>query len=446
MAKFAVTVRVVALGVIILVLLVPLALIGGITTERAKRRETVFQEVAAVWGGSQLVSGPVLSVPFTVGEGEADGRVRHLARVLRVLAHRATIDVKLEPEIRRRGIFEAPVYTARLLISGEFAVPAAGAFGPNVESVSWQEARLSVGLRDLRGVASQPSFAWAGKPLEVEPGGADMPAASLSARVPAPADAPSDGLVPFTVALDVRGGRSLMIAPLAGAASVSMVSAWPSPGFGGARLPDRYQINRDGFTAEWKSSAFGRNLPKAWTDGELPLQAVQERIDRQAFGVTLTTPVDVYQQAERSTKYGVLFIALTFLTFFLVETLYGATVHPVQYLMIGAALCLFYLLLLALSEHIGFTPAYLLAAGSTIALIGGYARAALGARRSALAITIMLVALYGCLYVLLQLEDYALMMGSIFLFAVLAAVMFVTRRVNWYEVGSTRPGAQTPGA
>jgi inner membrane protein len=273
-----------------------------------------------------------------------------------------------------------------------------------------------------------------------------VPAPSLSARIPALDQTPPEDLVQFDVSLALHGATSLMLMPLAGAATVSMKSLWPSPSFGGSRLPDRHRVGGEGFTAEWQTSAFGRNVPRTWTDGELPPAAAQERIEKQAFGVTLATPVDVYQQAERSTKYGVLFIALTFLTFFLVETLYGATVHPVQYLMIGAALCLFYLLLLALSEHIGFTPAYLLAAGSTIALIGGYARAALGARRSALAITIMLVALYGCLYVLLQLEDYALMMGSIFLFAVLAAVMFVTRRVNWYEVASTRPATRTPGA
>ena len=441
MARFAVTIRIVALGAMILILLIPLALIGNITTERAKRRETVCQEVAAVWGGAQLVSGPILSVPYTVAEGDPDGRVRRLTRVLRVLARTAKADVELEPQLRRRGIFEVPVYTARIRISGEYSRPSAEAFGTNVESVAWQEARLSVGVRDPKGMVSQPSVVWAGHSLEVGPGAADVPAPSLSARIPALDQTPPEDLVQFDVSLALHGATSLMLMPLAGAATVSMKSLWPSPSFGGSRLPDRHRVGGEGFTAEWQTSAFGRNVPRTWTDGELPPAAAQERIEKQAFGVTLATPVDVYQQAERSTKYGVLFIGLTFMTFFLVETLGRVSVHPVQYLMVGAALCLFYLLLLSLSEHIGFTPAYLLASASTILLIGGYARSALGTRRSALTTTGMLISLYGCLYVLLRLEDYALMTGSIVLFVVLGIVMFVTRRVNWYEVGGGKPVA-----
>ena len=234
----------------------------------------------------------------------------------------------------------------------------------------------------------------------------------------------------------VRGGRSLMLAPLANVAAVSMASSWPSPSFGGGLLPDRHRIDGGGFTAQWEVSAFGRNLPRTWDDCEVGPAQARDRIDRQAFGVTLATPVDVYQQAERSTKYGALFIVLTFLAFFIVETLRRVPVHPVQYLMVGAALCVFYLLLLSLSEHVGFTAAYVLASSATVGLIGAYARSALRSGPPAWTTTALLTALYACLYVLLQLEDYALMTGSLVVFAVLGTVMFVTRRINWYDVAA----------
>jgi inner membrane protein len=443
MSRFTVTVRLLALGFMILVLIVPLVLINDLTSERAARREGVFKEVTAVWGGPQTISGPVLSIPYTILDarpekpaGAIDGGPRRLRCVLRVAAEEATVDVTAEPEIRRRGIFEAPVYTAKVHASGRFSRPDVALFGADVESIEWQEARLSIGLRDLNGVASQPRMSWDGQPLEVEPGTGEVPAPALTARVPALATAAPGARLAYDVRLAVRGGRSLLLAPLAKASKVTMASAWPSPSFGGARLPDRYQVAAGGFSAEWSLSAFGRTLPQSWTDGKLTPAAAQEQMDKQAFGVTLATPVDVYQQADRSTKYGLLFVALTFLAFFLVETLRKLSVHPVQYLMVGSALCLFYLLLLSLSEHVGFTPAYLVAAASTVALIGGYAKSALRGTPAALMVTGLLVALYGCLYVLLQLEDYALMAGSLMLFAVLAVVMFVTRRVDWYGVGS----------
>jgi inner membrane protein len=448
MARFAVTIRLIALGVLIVVLLIPLVMINVLTGERAARRETVFNEIAAVWGGAQTVSGPVLSIPFTVVVGrmdgrpagqpgtEADGAGRRVRRVLHVTALDATVDVTAVPEIRRRGIFEAPVYTATIKLAGRFARPGPATFGADVESIAWQDARLSIGLKDPNGVASQPAMTWGGRPLEVEPGTAEVPSPSLSARVPGLDQVTEGATVSFEATLGIRGGRSLMLSPLARTSSVAMKSAWPSPSFGGARLPDRYQVNDSGFSAEWRVSSFGRSVPQAWTDLDLAPGTAREQIDRQAFGATMATPVDVYQQADRSTKYGILFVALTFLAFFLVETLRRVPVHPVQYLMVGAALCLFYLLLLSLSEHLGFTPAYLIAAVSTIGLIGGYARSALRGLQPAAMVTALLAALYGCLYVLLRLEDYALMTGSLVLFVILAVVMFVTRRVDWYEAGN----------
>jgi inner membrane protein len=231
-----------------------------------------------------------------------------------------------------------------------------------------------------------------------------------------------------------------MFLPVGRTTEVDLASSWPSPGFVGAFLPDQHRIDLNGFTARWRAASFGRNVPQAWLDADIAPEQANERLGRGAFGVTLVTPVDIYQQTERSTKYGVLFVLLTFATFFLIEMLQPASVHPVQYLLIGAALCVFYLLLLSLAEQAGFAAAYLVAACATIGLIGTYARHALNSRRSALRVTGMLTGLYAFLYGLLQLEDYALLMGSVVLFAILAGVMFITRRIDWYSVGAAAEG------
>ncbi len=429
--------KLVVLGFLIGVLLVPLGLIWLVTADRVSRRDAVLAEVAGTWGLPQRIGGPVLSVPYIVISHDNNGREVQSRCMARFLPESLRMAARLDPEIRRRGIYEAPVYTARVTIAGTFARPDMQAMGVAPDAVRWNEATLSLALSDLKAVTPEFSIAWNGRAVRAEPDASgQLFAVALAAQVAGLGDGTPDREVPFEITLPMRGSRSLTFLPVGRQTTVSIASAWASPGFVGALLPDRRDIGAKGFSAEWRVSSFGRNVPHAWRDADIGPDQAAQRLEQGAFGVTLVTPVDIYQQTERSTKYAVLFVLLTFLAFFLVEMLRGVMVHPVQYLLTGAALCVFYLLLLPLAEQVGFALAYVVAASATIALIGGYSRSALRTRTAALQITAVLGALYGFLYVLLQIDDYALLVGSVALFLILAAVMFLTRKIDWYSLSA----------
>ena len=217
--------------------------------------------------------------------------------------------------------------------------------------------------------------------------------------------------------------------------SVSLRSNWPHPSFQGNWLPAKRAVTDHGFEASWSIPFLGRNYPQAWNDGT----SMSETVAASKFGLDLITPVDEYRMAERSTKYAGLFILLTFATIWLIEVLARLRVHPIQYLLVGAAMCLFFLLELALSEHLGFAPAYAVASVAVVGLIASYSLAALHSPRRAGVVGGLVAALYAYLYVLLKNEDYALLIGSVGLFLMLAAVMYLTRRIDWHAAG--RSGA-----
>jgi inner membrane protein len=226
--------------------------------------------------------------------------------------------------------------------------------------------------------------------------------------------------------------------PTGKATEVSVTSSWPHPGFSGAFLPETRQTTAAGFTASWRVAYFARAYPQAWLNGAIDQDEHRRRVGASQFGLDLVQTVDQYQQAERATKYGLLFILLTFASFFLWELLQTLRLHPVQYLLVGCALIVFYLLLLSISEHVAFATAYLVAAGATVGLVGAYSAAILRAGlKGALVVGGWLASLYGLLFVLLQLEDVALLVGAIAVFAALALVMFLTRRVEWYAGGGS---------
>lgn len=431
MLRHPVTLRLAAIIVLIVLLLVPLSLIGSVTSERASRRNVVLQEISTLWGGAQEVAGPLVTIPYCVPHVDQDKITRPERHTLYVGGQKVRITTTMTTEMRRRAIYEVPVYTARVKVTAEIVRPPASAFGGTDVTIAWDQARLAFGLSDPKGIAATPQLAWGGQPLVVQPASAGLAGPGVGALVPNLADVPDGQVIPVEFSVVVRGSRSFSLAPL-GDAVATLESTWPSPSFNGALLPAQYRVSASGTSAEWKMSSFGQTLPHLWRDDELATSDASARLRIGAFGVGLATPVDIYQQADRSTKYGVLFIALTFLAFFIVETLYGVSVHPVQYLMAGAALCLFYLLLLSLSEHLPFTLSYVVAAGATTTLVGAYGRTMLGARKPAASTAGLLASLYACLYVLLQLEDYALLTGSLALFVILALSMFVTRSVDWY--------------
>lgn len=425
--------RAAVIGVLILLLMIPLAMVGMLVGEREATRFVVEREVAEKWGGDQLLVGPILSVPYRYRTFGPNGEVLSHVGHTRFLPAILDIEGDVRPEIRYRGIYEVALYDVGLRWTGEFERPDPGIWKIPAEDVLWDEAVLVVGIPDLRGIKRAVVARWGDEALTFEPGpgAVALCASGIHARVPHLEEAAPGERVPFSFELDLNGSRELLFSPLGKETRLSLTSTWPSPSFTGQFLPDSREVRPNGFTAEWNISYLTRPFPQEWKDNEV----TADLLAQWTSGVSLFQPVDSYTKTSRTTKYGILFLFMTFAVYFLFEILGRLRIHPFQYLLVGFALCLFYLLLLSLSEHLGFGKAYLVASAGTVGLIAAYSGSVLGSFGRAAAIGAGLSGLYAYLYVLLQLEDYALLLGSVGLFALLAAAMALTRRVDWYAVG-----------
>jgi len=425
--------RLIVMGALLVALLIPLNMVQSVVSERASRRGSVVDEIAATWGGVQTIGGPVLTVPFRYIENEAEGK----SRVAQAFFLPEAFDVKgtMEPQVLVRGLFKVVVYKARLALSGRFVRPDFTGIRPAAQPL-WDDATLSVGVADPRGIAKRAVLKWNGGDVTLVPGVENSGLFSTGLRgavglVPSAADA---GSLPFALDLEVNGSRELKLLPAGSETTVQLTSTWPHPSFIGTPLPAFRESSAAGFTGRWTVPYFGRGYPPRWTSIGSDVAQAKARADGSALGVGLLRPVDIYQQAERAVKYAALFIVMTFVVFFLWEIVRSRLLHPIQYLFVGFAMCVFYLLLVSISEHLGFDLAYASAAGATTLLIAGYSFHVLGGLMAGGIMGAGLITLYGFLYLLLRLEDYALLAGSVGLFAMLALLMFITRRVNWYDL------------
>jgi len=430
------------IGVLALLLLVPLAMVKSLLSERRARRIEAVADITKSWGDSQTLIGPVLVVPYRIPvkmrrDQLVDGRYRPVEETNWSTAFACFLPTNVEvvgsldPRLLHRGIYAAAVYRSSLAVTGTFAPPDFSEWKIDPPNIVWEDAAVLVSVSTPRGISDALSLRLGGASLPLAPGPTLASFANpLRARVPAHA-LDSKLPIPFALDLTLNGSGSLSVAPVGMQTRVSFDSPWADPSFQGAFLPVRREVTPAGFKAIWQVSYYGRGFPQAWTSADGSNAA--NSLARSAFGVSLVTPVDNYRLVERAMKYGILFIVLLFAGFFLFETLTQLRIHPLQYLLIGAALSLFYLLLLALSELVPFGGAYLAAAGAAVTLVTGYSAAVLGRRRRAAVIGLELALIYSFLYTTLQLQDYALVFGSVGLFAALAIVMFTTRRVNWYD-------------
>jgi inner membrane protein len=425
------------MGFLTVLLLIPLTWVYSIVSERAGRREAAVTEIGAAWGGPQVISGPVLSVPYVaVWTDTSSGRQQRAVCEAHFLARDLQIEGALNTQVRQRGIFGVVVFGSDLKLTGRFVRPEMDWIHPAPERIDWDKATVSVGVSDPRGLARRTTLRWQERDVPFTGGTIDIGIfrSGIHANVTGLEQVKAGSDIPFELALQVNGTRDARFLPDAEETTITLTSNWPHPSFTGGPFPETRRIDAAGFSAQWRVPDFGRPYPARWTSGEINREQMFSQATASAIGVSLVTPVDIYQQAERAVKYAVLFIVLTFLVFFLWEVLHASLLHPMQYAFVGFALCIFYLLLISISEHAGFDLAYALSAGVTTLLISGYARAILGGLKQAGSVLTSLIILYGFLYLLLRLEDYALLAGSIGLFIVLSGVMYVTRRMNWYEL------------
>ncbi|HEV3459260.1 MAG TPA: cell envelope integrity protein CreD [Thermoanaerobaculia bacterium] len=442
-------VKLLSMGGLIVVLLIPVWMVGSLIAERQNRRLQALNEVAGTWGGTQTLGGLVLTVPFRQWHKDDHGKPVSTRVEAQFLPESLNVEARVLPERRRRGIYEAVLYRTQMKVSGTFRPSFAASWHVAPTDILWEDARLSIGLSELRGLRRVGDLLWQGRALQLAPGGAEPGLWDVGLRTPVPGlAAGAEGReAAFALDLAIDGSGTLSFLPFGKQTTVTMSSPWPDPSFCGALLPESSRVGRDGFTARWSVPYFARGYPQQWIV-ENPPKAWQSGLQGSAFGVSLLLPEDSYEKTETSQKYAILFLLLTFVTFFLYDLRSPVAIHPVQQLLVGAALCSFYLLLLSISEHLPFGPSYAIAGAATILLITGYAMAILAGRARALLLGAILTVLYGFLYVLLQAEDYALLLGSIALFAILALVMYLTRRVDWRNVRerSTPSPAAPPGA
>ncbi len=434
------------LGVLSLLLLIPASLIWLLVSEREDRARDVAREIAQTWGGSQRLIGPFITVPYEIDETRIVDDKETIVTVRReavFLPDDLTITADATTEVRSRGIFDVTVYGSDISFEGSFSAPSDDAITAQDARFRWAEAKLSLGISSVRAIRNAVTLQMDEDTRAFEP--------SLGIEGPLPNQAGFDGRhgssgnltgvhVPnlflvnprgftFRIDLALNGSDSLFIAPTARDTTASIVSNWPHPSFTGAALPEASTINPEvGFSAQWSVPHLARAVPLAFTLGS---NNYLGQLGQDAFGVRFFQPVDYYALVDRALKYAILFIGVVFLSVFVIEVRTGKRVHVVQYVFVGLALVLFYILLLSLAEHLGFVIAYLLAGTATAVLIGTYCARSLESTKYGALVVALIASIFGVLYLFLRLEDYALLAGSIFAFGVLAVTMFTTQRIDW---------------
>jgi inner membrane protein len=409
-----------------LLLLAPMAHIRGLIHERQALRDKVLQDVARSDAYAQQVIGPLLVVPFV----RTIAGNREVAGELRLLPERLDLDGNIATEERRRGIYRARVYRADMRLAGHFEVPAGYGVAEGLESYRFGEPRLVLGISDIRGIGNALILRTGAGEIPFRPGvGTSLLASGVHAVVSG-FDATAPQRLDYDIGLMLTGTREFSVAPVGRETNVRLESDWPHPSFVGEFLPRSRDVSAAGFTAQWQTSFFSTSMEEALARCGLPGEDCAAFTGRQ-FGVGFIDPVDHYLKSERAAKYAFLFIGLTFAGFFLTEVLRRVSVHPVQYGLVGLALAMFFLLLVAFSEHIGFAAAYAVSATACVGLVTFYVTHVLASRGQGAGFGVALAGLYGLLYGILSSEDYALLMGALLVFGLLAAVMVLTRRVSW---------------
>ena len=424
--------KIAIIAIIMLVLLIPATMVLGLVQEREYVQENAIQEVSSKWGNAQTLVGPYLTVPYdemktrwnakdSIQETYAVRRYAHF------LPEQLKTESILAPETRYRGIYEVVVYNSDVTMTGSFENLDFRKLDIDPKLAYFDKATVNLGITDLKGIEKQLVIDWNGNQSSFNPGLTTQDLATSGINAPVTVGPEKDRAYSFTAALELKGSQSVQVAPVGRTTDVFIKSDWPTPSFSGTYLPDDREITETGFDAHWNILHLNRNYPQQWTGS-------QYNVASSLFGTDLLLPVDNYKKTYRVAKYAILFLVLTFLTFFFVEVMRKVFIHPIQYLLVGLALIVFYVLLLSFSEHMLFNIAYALAATLTLLLISLYTAAILKNFRLGALLFGILLLLYTFIFAIIQLEDYALLVGSIGMFLVLTLVMYMSRKIDWYNL------------
>lgn len=425
--NWQITFKVATIGIIAIVLLIPKFMILGLISERQKTAENTKNEVMQKWSTAQTVRGPVLSIPYT--ERNFDTNKKEVSEEIKecyILPKTLKINGELFPEKLYRSIYQTVVYESEIEISGHFDSINFDALKISLNDLLWEKAKILVSISDLRGINDRISLSWNGKSASFIPGMENHLVGSNGISFPFTNLSTESFPGKFQFRFPLKGSEMLQFAPLGETTEVDLKSEWNDPGFEGNFLPAERNINSDGFTAHWKILNFNRNFPQEWKNDEY-------RVTEADFGVKLVNLADHYQKSSRSAKYAILVILFTFLSFFLNEITVNQKIHPFQYILVGFSVLVFYLLLLSISEQLGFNLAYFISATAVLIMVLLYSRTFLKKWINSIVQTLILAFSFGFIFVLMQLESYALLVGSIGLFFVLGLTMFFTRKINWYN-------------
>ncbi len=413
----------------ILLLLLPTVFIRNLIKERAERQEQVVADLSSKWGNKQYVAGPFLELPISTPIRMKDGTFINQKKLIYVMPAALNINGTIFPEIRKRSLYKVHLYRAQAKVECNFGSIDWEQFDINPELIQWKEARLVMGISDPQALTKEVKLlvgnnfqknmtvfttakGWVADGIELK---------HIDEKILQE---------PIVMDIEFNGSNELNFVPLANDNFVKLASSYPHPSFKGQLLTKEYKVDNTGFNAVWKTLATQRGFPQVLTDK-------QANIYKQSFGVQLLETSGNYTKTERVVKYALLFIGLTFGVCFLLEAILKLHLHPLQYLLVGLAMLLFYTLLLSFSEFIGFDTAYLIAAAATTVLIGLYAKAILKSWRSGFSFIVGLATLYFYVYFIIQLEDMALIFGSVALFVLLSLLMYFTRNINWYAIGES---------
>ncbi|MBP2832190.1 cell envelope integrity protein CreD [Aquimarina sp. U1-2] len=434
--KTSITIRMLMVGALILTLLIPLSFIESLIRERSYRQKSVVKEINQKWGNEVLLYGPILKIPYHVHtlKKNWDDKTKSYTEETFTTTRNAyffpdALDIAstIESETLGRSIYESVVYTATMKIKGSFTSPSFDSRNIASKDILWHKATILLNTTNIKGIRNNleltlGTHTYALQSRYTKNSYTNRLETEFLKNTTLPKEQPID----FSMDLVINGSEQLRFIPVGKETTVSMVSNWPSPSFNGNYLPNTKSkvISETGFKAQWKVLQINREFEQQFF-GQLP------EINTSAFGVKLLIPVDEYQKSERASKYGYLVIALTFLVFFLIQTISKIDIHPFQYLMIGLALVMFYTLLISISEHSSFLFSYTISGIAVVGLIAIYVKTLLRSYKFSIFIALSLVVLYAFIFVIIQLENYALLVGSIGLFLILAAIMMISRKIDW---------------